>query len=118
VVKVLVTRVSIVPTVSRVNHLFTKPCRIMFLAGLRYGFFYLKVLKGRCSLVVVGAVISEDMVKDGYETILNVDISQVVIDSMTEKYKDTPQLQCNISTPLLMAATCNASHVCSEVILL
>lgn len=49
---------------------------------------------GKVLMVGCGnAVISEDMVKDGYETILNVDISQVVIDAMTEKYKDTPQLQ-------------------------
>ena len=45
--------------------------------------------------MVVGAVISEDMVKDGYENIVNIDISQVVIDAMTQKYKDMPQLICN-----------------------
>lgn len=50
--------------------------------------------------MVVGAVISEDMVNDGYETIVNVDISQVVIDAMIEKYKDMPQLQCNFNSIL------------------
>lgn len=39
------------------------------------------------------AVISEEMVNDGYETITNIDISQVVIDAMKEKYKQRPQLQ-------------------------
>ncbi|BBN08017.1 hypothetical protein MPTK1_4g08130 [Marchantia polymorpha subsp. ruderalis] len=39
------------------------------------------------------AVISEDMVNDGYQEIVNVDISQVVIDAMVKKYKDVPQLQ-------------------------
>lgn len=43
-----------------------------------------------------GAVISEDMVIDGYQDIVNIDISQVVIDAMIAKYKDMPQLQCNI----------------------
>jgi hypothetical protein len=51
--------------------------------------------------VVVGTVISEDMVNDGYQTILNIDISQVVIDVMKEKYKDMPQLQCNFYSTLL-----------------
>ncbi|XP_024403390.1 uncharacterized protein [Physcomitrium patens] len=48
------------------------------------------------NLLMVGcgnAVISEDMVNDGYQTIMNIDISQVVIDAMIEKYKDMPQLQ-------------------------
>jgi len=32
--------------------------------------------------------LSEDMLDDGYQTIANVDVSQVCIDQMTEKYKD------------------------------
>lgn len=47
----------------------------------------------------MGAVISEDMVNDGYQNIMNVDISQIVIDAMTEKYKEMPQLQCNFHSP-------------------
>ncbi|KAG0556972.1 hypothetical protein KC19_11G092000 [Ceratodon purpureus] len=39
------------------------------------------------------AVISEEMINDGYETITNIDISQVVIDAMKEKYKNMPQLR-------------------------
>lgn len=32
--------------------------------------------------------LTEDMLEDGYQTITNVDISQVCIDQMVEKYKD------------------------------
>ncbi|KAF8398344.1 hypothetical protein HHK36_017271 [Tetracentron sinense] len=39
------------------------------------------------------AVMSEDMVKDGYEDIINIDISSVVIDMMRKKYADIPQLK-------------------------
>jgi ubiquinone/menaquinone biosynthesis C-methylase UbiE len=39
------------------------------------------------------AAISEDMVCDGYQDIVNIDISAVVIEAMREKYKDMPQLQ-------------------------
>lgn len=46
-------------------------------------------------LVFVETVISEEMINDGYETITNIDISQVVIDAMKEKYKNMPQLRCN-----------------------
>lgn len=37
---------------------------------------------------------SEDMVKDGYEDIINVDISSVAIDMMRRKYENIPQLKC------------------------
>ncbi|XP_063940508.1 uncharacterized protein LOC108202950 isoform X2 [Daucus carota subsp. sativus] len=36
---------------------------------------------------------SEDMVKDGYEDIMNVDISSVAIDLMRRKYEHIPQLK-------------------------
>ncbi|CAM6027570.1 unnamed protein product, partial [Sphagnum balticum] len=39
------------------------------------------------------AAISEDMVFDGYQDIVNIDISAVVIEAMREKYKDIHQLQ-------------------------
>ncbi|KAF5469768.1 hypothetical protein F2P56_010331 [Juglans regia] len=39
------------------------------------------------------AVMSEDMVKDGYEDIMNIDISLVAIDMMRRKYENTPQLK-------------------------
>ncbi|XP_070043264.1 uncharacterized protein [Nicotiana tomentosiformis] len=39
------------------------------------------------------AVMSEDMVKDGYEEIVNVDISTVAIDMMRRKYEHVPQLK-------------------------
>ncbi|KQK06474.1 EEF1A lysine methyltransferase 4 isoform X2 [Brachypodium distachyon] len=38
------------------------------------------------------SLLSEDMVKDGYEDILNIDISSVVIEQMSEKHMDIPQL--------------------------
>lgn len=37
---------------------------------------------------------SEDMVKDGYEDIVNVDISSVAIEMMQTKYASVPQLKC------------------------
>ncbi|GMI95750.1 hypothetical protein like AT3G60910 [Hibiscus trionum] len=39
------------------------------------------------------ALISEDMVKDGYEDIMNIDISSVAIDMMRRKYEFVPQLK-------------------------
>lgn len=39
------------------------------------------------------AVMSEDMVNDGYQDIINIDISSVVIEAMQKKYKDFPQLK-------------------------
>lgn len=39
-------------------------------------------------------VMSEDMVKDGYEDIMNIDISSVAIDMMRKKYGNIPQLKC------------------------
>lgn len=43
-----------------------------------------------------GAVMSEDMVKDGYEDIMNVDISSVAIEMMQTKYASVPQLKCTL----------------------
>ncbi|XP_016650008.1 PREDICTED: methyltransferase-like protein 13 [Prunus mume] len=39
------------------------------------------------------AVMSEDMVADGYEDVMNVDISSVAIDMMKRKYEHIPQLK-------------------------
>ncbi|XP_028112483.1 EEF1A lysine methyltransferase 4 isoform X3 [Camellia sinensis] len=39
------------------------------------------------------AVMSEDMVKDGYEDIMNIDISSVAIEMMRRKYEHIPQLK-------------------------
>jgi hypothetical protein len=47
------------------------------------------------------AAISEDMVKDGYQNIMNIDISAVVVEAMTAKYKDIPQLKCENSFEFL-----------------
>ena len=40
---------------------------------------------------------SEDMVKDGYEEIMNIDISSVAIDMMRKKHENIHQLQCILS---------------------
>lgn len=34
------------------------------------------------------------MVKDGFEDIMNIDISSVAIEMMRKKYEDVPQLKC------------------------
>jgi len=39
---------------------------------------------------------SEGMVDDGYEDVVSIDISSVVIDTMIKKYSDRPQLKCNV----------------------
>lgn len=44
---------------------------------------------------------SEDMVKDGYEEIVNVDISTVAIDMMRRKYEDVPQMKCMVPEKFL-----------------
>ncbi len=56
-------------------------------------FFFLFLFFGCVKL----AAISEDMVKDGYQNIMNIDISAVVVEAMTAKYKDIPQLKCENS---------------------
>ncbi|WVZ98393.1 hypothetical protein U9M48_043846 [Paspalum notatum var. saurae] len=42
------------------------------------------------------SLLSVDMAKDGYEDIVNVDISSVVIEQMREKHNEIPQLRCNM----------------------
>eukprot|EP00252_Welwitschia_mirabilis_P015597 TRINITY_DN3443_c0_g1_i2.p1 TRINITY_DN3443_c0_g1~~TRINITY_DN3443_c0_g1_i2.p1 ORF type:complete len:214 (+),score=17.39 TRINITY_DN3443_c0_g1_i2:284-925(+) len=49
---------------------------------------------GRVLMVGCGnAVISEEMVLDGYEEIVNIDLSTVVIGMMQKKYESIPQLK-------------------------
>ncbi|XP_050943938.1 uncharacterized protein LOC103499963 isoform X2 [Cucumis melo] len=58
--------------------------------------FVRKFISTSASVLMVGcgnAVMSEDMVKDGYEDIMNVDISSVAIDMMKRKYQFIPQLK-------------------------
>nr|GEV42002.1 methyltransferase-like protein 13 [Tanacetum cinerariifolium] len=51
-------------------------------------------LHSRVLMVGCGnAAMSEDMVKDGYESIMNVDISCVAIEMMRQKYEHIPQLK-------------------------
>lgn len=47
-----------------------------------------------CFLAVVVAAFSEGMVDDGYEDVVNIDISSVVIEAMQKKYCDRPQMKC------------------------
>ncbi|KAG2671687.1 hypothetical protein I3760_13G008400 [Carya illinoinensis] len=58
--------------------------------------FVRKYVPTTSRLLMVGcgnAVMSEDMVKDGYEDIMNIDISSVAIDMMRKKYGNIPQLK-------------------------
>lgn len=40
------------------------------------------------------AAFSEGMADDGYENVVNIDISSVVIDTMQKRYANRPQLKC------------------------
>ncbi|KAF5445920.1 hypothetical protein F2P56_031595 [Juglans regia] len=58
--------------------------------------FVRKYVPTTSRLLMVGcgnAVMSEDMVKDGYEDIINIDISSVAIEMMRKKYGNIPQLK-------------------------
>ncbi|XP_010269735.1 PREDICTED: methyltransferase-like protein 13 [Nelumbo nucifera] len=58
--------------------------------------FVRKYIPTSSRVLMVGcgnAVMSEDMVKDGYEDIMNIDISSVAIDMMKRKYEYIPQLK-------------------------
>ncbi|KAL5762624.1 hypothetical protein ACOSP7_018888 [Xanthoceras sorbifolium] len=58
--------------------------------------FVRKYIPTSSRVLMVGcgnALMSEDMVKDGYEDIMNIDISSVAIDMMRRKYEDIPQLK-------------------------
>ncbi|OIV99672.1 hypothetical protein TanjilG_17482 [Lupinus angustifolius] len=55
---------------------------------------FITPLSSRILIVGCGnAAMSEDMVKDGYQDIMNVDISSVAIQMMTDKYHHIPQLK-------------------------
>ncbi|CAA7398549.1 unnamed protein product [Spirodela intermedia] len=53
-------------------------------------------LQRRHRLLLVGcgnSALGEEMVNDGYEDIVNIDISSVVIEAMKEKYADCPEMK-------------------------
>lgn len=52
---------------------------------------------------IFNAAFSQGMVDDGYEDVVSIDISSVVIDTMIKKYSDRPQLKCNV---LISSALC------------
>jgi hypothetical protein len=57
-------------------------------------------------LLMIGcgsALMSEDMVTDGYVEIVNIDISSVVIEMMRKKYFNIPQLQCILDCFIIFA---------------
>lgn len=56
------------------------------------------------------------MVKDGYEKIVNIDISDVIIQCMAKKYKHVKQLTCKSLTSLPEISALNASwpHCCQS----
>ncbi|KAL0714916.1 hypothetical protein Bca4012_021895 [Brassica carinata] len=51
------------------------------------------------------SLMSEDMVKDGYEDIMNVDISSVAIEMMRTKHASVPQLKCTNAFTSLVSVT-------------
>ncbi|XP_047982893.1 EEF1A lysine methyltransferase 4 [Salvia hispanica] len=58
--------------------------------------FIRKYIHPNSRVLMIGcgnAVISEDMVKDGFEDIMNIDISSVAIEMMKKKYESVPQLK-------------------------
>ncbi|XP_015881551.1 uncharacterized protein LOC107417449 isoform X2 [Ziziphus jujuba] len=58
--------------------------------------FVRKYISTNSRVLMVGcgnAVMSEDMAKDGYEDIMNIDVSSVAIDLMKKKYDHVPQLK-------------------------
>ncbi|KAG8363645.1 hypothetical protein BUALT_Bualt19G0044100 [Buddleja alternifolia] len=58
--------------------------------------FIRKYISPTSTVLMVGcgnAVISEDMVKDGFEDIINIDISFVAIEMMKKKHEHVPQLK-------------------------
>ncbi|KAM7265022.1 hypothetical protein ACFE04_002705 [Oxalis oulophora] len=58
--------------------------------------FVRKYITATSPVLMVGcgnALMSEDMVKDGYEEIMNIDISTVAIDMMSKKHEYIPQLK-------------------------
>lgn len=36
----------------------------------------------------------EGMVGDGYQDVINIDISSVVVEAMKQKYRDKPEMKC------------------------
>ncbi|GMH52473.1 hypothetical protein TL16_g01238, partial [Triparma laevis f. inornata] len=59
--------------------------------------------------------LSEDLYEDGYSSITNIDISRVVIDQMTDKYKEKPALtwQQQHSNTARFARRSSQMNVCS-----
>ncbi|GJX96369.1 methyltransferase-like protein 13 [Tanacetum coccineum] len=73
-------------------------------------------LHSRVLMVGCGnAAMSEDMVKDGYESIMNVDISCVAIEMMRQKYEHIPQLKTLDSLMCGLNAPLSASQMLGEV---
>jgi SAM-dependent methyltransferase len=63
------------------------------------------------------SLLSEDMVKDGYEEVVNVDISSVVIEQMREKHVDIPQLTCSVFIDNFKLIVCELWFLCKVYLL-
>uniref|UniRef100_A0A0D3GUG8 Methyltransferase type 11 domain-containing protein n=1 Tax=Oryza barthii TaxID=65489 RepID=A0A0D3GUG8_9ORYZ len=62
------------------------------------------------------ALMSEDMVDDGYTEIMNIDISSVVIEIMRKKHFNIPQLQCTLDSLMCgVGAPLSAAQMVLEV---
>lgn len=68
---------------------------------ISYRFFVLYIIHFFRNFQNVIPAFSEGMVDDGYEDVVNVDISSVVIEAMRKKYFNRPQLKC-IYFPLVV----------------
>ena len=51
------------------------------------------------------AVFGANMVDDGYQDVVNIDISSVVIEQMKKKYHDKPALKCMLFVPNILSRT-------------
>jgi hypothetical protein len=60
--------------------------------------------------LLIVAVFGENMIDDGYQDVVNIDISSVVIDQMKKKYHDKPQLKCMIFVPNLLFLSTSAVY--------
>ncbi|GER43597.1 S-adenosyl-L-methionine-dependentmethyltransferases superfamily protein [Striga asiatica] len=76
--------------------------------------FIRKYISPSSRVLMVGcgnAAISEDMVKDGFEDIMNIDISSVAIEMMRNKHEHIPQLKCILAEMSIYAVEFSRAHL-------
>jgi hypothetical protein len=59
---------------------------------------------------LIVSVFGENMVDDGYQDVVNIDISSVVIEQMKKKYHDKPHLKCIIFVRNLLVLNASAVY--------